>query len=66
MVLLFVLLPKASSMFHNVYFSRVMTLREHTRWIVKVHLQHGAEGKILSARYKLQFSSIFRHLTYLS
>lgn len=28
---------------------RVMTLREHTRWIVKVHLQQGAEGKIISA-----------------
>ena len=28
-----------------------MTLREHNRWIVKVHLQHGAEGKIVTARY---------------
>ncbi|CAG2228666.1 RAPTOR [Mytilus edulis] len=30
---------------------RVMTLREHPRWVVKVHLQKGAEGKIVSARY---------------
>ncbi|XP_052071445.1 regulatory-associated protein of mTOR-like isoform X2 [Mytilus californianus] len=28
---------------------RVMTLREHPRWVVKVHLQKGAEGKIVSA-----------------
>ncbi|XP_052780147.1 regulatory-associated protein of mTOR-like isoform X2 [Mya arenaria] len=28
---------------------RVMTLREHGRWIVKVHLQKGPEGKIVTA-----------------
>ncbi|KAK3091702.1 hypothetical protein FSP39_022003 [Pinctada imbricata] len=28
---------------------RVMTLREHSRWILKVHLQRGSEGKIISA-----------------
>nr|KAG5714826.1 hypothetical protein BaRGS_000314 [Batillaria attramentaria] len=28
---------------------RVMTLREHSSWVVKVHLQRGAEGKIVSA-----------------
>lgn len=28
---------------------RVMTLREHPRYVVKVHLQRGAEGKIVSA-----------------
>lgn len=28
---------------------RVMTLREHNRWVVKVHLQKGSEGKIVSA-----------------
>ncbi|XP_060573452.1 regulatory-associated protein of mTOR-like isoform X2 [Ruditapes philippinarum] len=28
---------------------RVMTLREHTRWVVKVHLQKGTEGKIVTA-----------------
>lgn len=32
-------------------FSRVMTLREHNRWVVKVHLQKGSEGKIVSARW---------------
>ncbi|GFO38269.1 regulatory-associated protein of mtor [Plakobranchus ocellatus] len=28
---------------------RVRTLKEHTSWILKVHLQHGSEGKIVSA-----------------
>ncbi|XP_052263117.1 regulatory-associated protein of mTOR-like isoform X2 [Dreissena polymorpha] len=28
---------------------RVMTLREHGRWIVKVHLQKGPDGKIVTA-----------------
>ncbi|KAL3877256.1 hypothetical protein ACJMK2_034989 [Sinanodonta woodiana] len=28
---------------------RVMTLREHTRWILKVYFQQGPEGKIISA-----------------
>ncbi|XP_045213850.2 regulatory-associated protein of mTOR-like isoform X2 [Mercenaria mercenaria] len=28
---------------------RVMTLREHPRWVVKVHLQKGTEGKIVTA-----------------
>ncbi|XP_048764254.2 regulatory-associated protein of mTOR-like isoform X2 [Ostrea edulis] len=28
---------------------RVMTLREHNRWVVKVHLQKGSEGNIVSA-----------------
>ncbi|KAI8478186.1 hypothetical protein Bbelb_440800 [Branchiostoma belcheri] len=29
---------------------RVMTLREHTGWVVKVFLQKGSEGNIISAR----------------
>jgi len=33
-----------------LYDSRVMTLREHNRWVVKVHLQKGVEGKIVTAR----------------
>ncbi|XP_025084218.1 regulatory-associated protein of mTOR-like isoform X3 [Pomacea canaliculata] len=28
---------------------RVMTLREHSSWVLNVHLQRGAEGKIISA-----------------
>ncbi|XP_035826281.1 regulatory-associated protein of mTOR [Aplysia californica] len=28
---------------------RVMTLREHNSWVLKVHLQRGSEGKIVSA-----------------
>ncbi|KAL5018968.1 hypothetical protein ScPMuIL_004690 [Solemya velum] len=28
---------------------RVMTLREHQKWVVKVHLQRGIEGKIVSS-----------------
>lgn len=35
---------------NNIFFSRVMTLREHNRWVVKVHLQKGSEGNIVSAR----------------
>ncbi|XP_033100643.1 regulatory-associated protein of mTOR-like [Anneissia japonica] len=29
--------------------SRVLTLREHSSWVVNVHLQKGGEGKIISA-----------------
>lgn len=37
-----------NSLFSSI--SRVMTLKEHMRWVVKVHLQRGTEGKIVTAR----------------